>query len=94
MKNSVKNECEKPLKNMPNEPPPFKGIILDGRVYRAVRAKEFFHLCDNCDVGKDGLCPEGSLGAWLCNAFSYAYVGIPVRFRFSQQLTEALGCLE
>ena len=73
---------------------PFKGIILDGRVYRAVRAKEFFRICDNCDVGRDGLCPEGSLGAWLCNAFSYAFAGIPVRFRFSQEMTDACASLK
>lgn len=69
---------------------PFKGIILDGKVYRAVRTKEFFRMCNGCDVGRDGLCPEGSLGAWLCNAFSYAYAGVPVRFRFSPTLTETL----
>ncbi len=86
----VKNEAKKPSKSRPK----FKGIILDGRVYRAVGAKGFFQLCDRCDVGRDGLCPQGSLGAWLCNAFSYAYAGVPVCFRFSPSLTETLKKLE
>ncbi len=76
------------------EKKPFKGIILDGKVYRAMRGPAFYQLCDRCDVGKDKLCADGTLGAWLCNAFSYAYAGVPVRFRFSQTLTEALKNME
>ncbi len=73
---------------------PFKGIILDGRVYRAVVGPAFFQICDRCDIRKDELCANGTLAGWLCNAFRFAYVGVPVRFRFSPSLTEALKNIE
>lgn len=76
------------------EKKPFKGIILEGRVYRAVVGPAFFQLCDRCDIRKDELCAVGTLGARLCNAFRFAYVGVPVRFRFSPTLTEALKNME
>ncbi len=94
VKNMVKNGEKHPEKSSQKTRPKFKGIILDGRVYRAVVGPAFFQLCDRCDVRKDELCAEGTLGARLCNAFRFAYVGVPVRFRFSPSLTEALKNIE
>ena len=70
----------------------YKGMILDGRVYIAVKDEHYFRLCERCDVEGTGLCGKGTLGAALCNAFTMHY-NIPVRFRFSQRLTDTLACI-
>lgn len=67
-------------------------MILDGRVYIAVKDQHYFRICERCDVEGTGLCGKGTLGARICDAFTL-YYDIPVRFRFSQELTDALAAL-
>ena len=93
MKISEKNWAEKLAKNTRKKPPAFKGMILDGRVYIAVKDRHYFRICERCDVEGTGLCGNGTLGTKLCNAFTMHF-DIPVRFRFCQQLTDALACLK
>ena len=67
----------------------FKGMILDGKAYIAVKDRHYFRICERCDVKDTGHCDKETLGAKLCNAFS-THFQIPVRFRFSRQITDAL----
>ena len=93
MKNSEKIGVEKPMKNTRKKPPAFKGMILDGKAYIAVKDLHYFQICERCDIEGTGLCGKGTLGAKLCNAFSMHF-GMPVRFRFSQLITDAISNLK
>ena len=93
MENSEENGAEKPVKSTPKKPHAFKGMILDGNAYIAVKDEHYFRICERCDVEGTGLCGNGTLGTKLCNAFTMHF-DIPVRFRFSQQLTDAISELK
>lgn len=81
--------CNNTEPNEPKRAKKFKGMILDGKAYIAVKDQHYFRLCERCDVEGTGLCGNGSLGTYLCNAFSQ-HSDVPVRFRFSQQITDAI----
>ena len=81
--------CNNTEPNEPKREKKFKGMILDGKAYIAVKDQHYFRRCERCDVKDTGLCDKGTLGVYLCNAFTQ-YAHTPVRFRFSPQITDAI----